>query len=352
MGDIVHTYPMVYDIKNHNVDCTIDWLVDEDFADIVRFHPLINNTITIPMRFWKKNKLKLIFNFKNWYLQLKQKHYDYIIDSQGLLKSSLLSKFFIGPVYGFSLFSIREKLACLQYDYKINVANDNLAINKNRLLAAKIFEYKIDINERINFGLDFIKYDLLGELNKSISNYENKNQVCNLKFDDSNNYVIFFHATSRADKKYPINLWVDLAIYLITQHDFKILLSFGNELEKSESLQIKHKTLDHLLNKDYKLVNGKQNKAIAENAVIVPEVRYEYPHLIRLINNSAFIFGVDTGLIHLANAMNKKLIAIYTSTNPAKTGIYSSAIAKNIGNKNLTPSVEQIILLFEKILIL
>ena len=80
---------------------------------------------------------------------------------------------------------------------------------------------------------------------------------------------------------------------------------------------------------------------------VVPSVRFSYYELSGLISHAEFIFGVDTGLIHLANALNKKLIAIYVATDPKKTGIYESKIAKNIGNINQIPKPVDLINLFE-----
>ena len=81
--------------------------------------------------------------------------------------------------------------------------------------------------------------------------------------------------------------------------------------------------------------------------IIVPDKRMSYLELVQLINSSVFIFGVDTGLVHLANALDKKLIAIYTDTNPEKTGVFETRKAKNIGNIGKIPSVTQVINIFE-----
>ena len=46
------------------------------------------------------------------------------------------------------------------------------------------------------------------------------------------------------------------------------------------------------------------------------------------IENAEGIIGVDTGLLHLANALEKPVVGIYTDTDPAKTGVQVSAYAK------------------------
>ncbi len=306
LGDIIHTYPMIYDIKKNLPNTTIDWLVDENFVDLVQLNPLVDNTISIPLRKWKKDKLSLFSNFRKWRTQTTK--YDYIIDAQGLIKSAILAKCFNGTIYGLGRNSIREKLACLLYNKCFDTGKQLLAITKNRILASMIFGYNIN-TVSVNFGLS------------------------NLKISDNKitkPYVIFFHATSKESKKYPKNDWAKLATYLINNHNISIILPFGSEQEKIESLAI--------------------NNLISSNKVYVPENTFDYTKLTEIITNAEFVFGVDTGLIHLANALNKKLIAIYVDTNPEMTGIFESNIAKNIGSKNVIPTVNEISTAFESIM--
>lgn len=310
LGDIVHTYPMLYDIKKHLGECQVDWLVDESFIDLVKLNHQVDNVIAIPLRRWKKNKLGFLSNLKTWKNNIKHLEYDYIIDSQGLVKSALLAKCFTGKVYGLGKNSIREKLASYLYNEKIETGKKLLALTKNRVLASKVFGYQIDQNI-VNFGLD-------------------KSDYPELKVTQDKKYIIFFHATSKESKKYPVQYWVDLANFIIKKYDFTIILPYGSAKEKSESINIQ--------------------ELIASPNVIVPEVRFSYAELSGLISHAEFVFGVDTGLIHLANALNKKLIAIYIDTDPAKTGIFESNIAKNLGNIDISPACNQLIDLFENIL--
>lgn len=302
LGDIIHTYPMVYDIKHNINNVKIDWLVDESFAEVVKLNPLINKVIAIPLRQWKKNKLLFVFNLIKWLKSLKYIKYDYIIDSQGLIKSAMLSKYFIGMHYGFDKESVREKLATIFYDRTFKIEKNQLAVNKNRELASKIFEY--NISDKINFGIT--------NAFPSLNDYNCK-------------YIIFFHACSNDKKKYPIELFAKLANNLISyNNNIFIILPYGNLKEKEQSLLI-------------------QNKVTKKEQVVIPKEIFSFSELHSLIYNSEFVFGVDTGLTHLANALNKPLIAIFTHTNPKRTGIIESNIAKNIGGNQNIPSIDIIL---------
>lgn len=312
LGDILHTYPMIYDIKSNVEKCQIDWLVDESFAEILQINNNVDKIITVPLRKWKKskNKVLVIKEIYNWYKKnATQKKYDYIVDSQGLIKSSLLSIFFKGKVYGFDKTCVREKLATIFYNYKYKIPNQYISHTKNRLLAQSIFNYPINLNQ-INFGINYISHDL---------------DISHLKKP----YVIFFHATSRTEKEYPIPYWVELANYLIKNYNLGIVLPFGSSREYENSKLISHQ--------------------INSTNVFIPDKVYSYLKISSLIANSYFIFGVDTGLVHLANTLNKKIIAIYTDTNPQNTGIIESQNAKNLGAKGVIPTIQEVIDVFEDI---
>ena len=59
-----------------------------------------------------------------------------------------------------------------------------------------------------------------------------------------------------------------------------------------------------------------------------------------LLQDAAGVVGVDTGLLHLANAFDKPLVGIYTDTDPIKTGVQVSTVAKNLGNIGQIPTAD------------
>ncbi|CDT70617.1 hypothetical protein BN1095_6490003 [Clostridioides difficile] len=49
---------------------------------------------------------------------------------------------------------------------------------------------------------------------------------------------------------------------------------------------------------------------------------------------------MDTGLLHLANDLGKTCGRHYTDTDPIKTGVQVSPIAKNLGNIGQIPTAD------------
>ncbi len=58
MGDIIHTLPALTDAGKN---ISFDWVVEENFAEIPRWHPFVNKVIPVAIRRWRKN----IFTKKN-----------------------------------------------------------------------------------------------------------------------------------------------------------------------------------------------------------------------------------------------------------------------------------------------
>ena len=87
MGDVIHTFQAIEDIRRHRPDVTIDWCVEESFADIVALHPAIRKRHTVAIRRWRKT----LFTSTTWRevrnlrRTLRDEAYDLVIDAQGLL---------------------------------------------------------------------------------------------------------------------------------------------------------------------------------------------------------------------------------------------------------------------------
>jgi heptosyltransferase-1 len=62
-----------------------------------------------------------------------------------------------------------------------------------------------------------------------------------------------------------------------------------------------------------------------------------------LLRQARAVFGVDTGLTHLAVALSKPTVGIYCATDPAATGLYGSARATNVGGKDRPPPLAAVI---------
>jgi heptosyltransferase-1 len=313
LGDVVHNLPIIHDILSHHPDAKIDWVVEENFADIPRLHPGVNQVIPVAIRRWRKS----IFSKQTWHeiniakQRIAQFSYDIILDTQGLLKSGLITSAARGQSHGYDKHSAREPLASFFYQHTHPVARNQHAVARNRSLAA--------------LALDYVAPDNLPDY--GIHGGTIHTHISHTHISDTP-YVMGLHGTSRDSKLWPTEHWIDLA-FALNQRKLKLVLPWASAAELTRAQTI---------------------AAAAPNVIVLP--KQSIAELAAIISQSKAAVGVDTGLSHLSVALNIPTLAIYTDTDPALTGIYagSKAPAINLGNINQTPTVQQVIQNLEKII--
>ena len=288
LGDVIHNLPVIVDIKRHSPDMKVDWLVEESFADIPRLNKGVNKVITAAVRRWRNNLLqhKTWAEIKQLKQQIQSTHYDVVIDTQGLLKSGLMVSMADGVKHGYDKHSIREALACCFYSQTHAVSLQHHAVERNRLLVAKSLGYTLE-----NYTLDY-----------GIAAPQN----CQSSLPS--NFIIGLHAASRDNKLWATEYWVELAA-LLDEQSLSLVLPWGNIAEKNRAEIIAQQ---------------------AKNITVLPKL--SIAELAAVIGSSRAAIGVDTGLTHLAVALNKPTVAIYLATNPQLTGLFGDApITINLG---------------------
>ena len=65
MGDIVMATPLLAALKAEYPGVKISWMVQPEFADVIRNHPLIDEIVLVPKGQWKKD-LKAFKWLKVW----------------------------------------------------------------------------------------------------------------------------------------------------------------------------------------------------------------------------------------------------------------------------------------------
>ena len=279
MGDVIHTLPALTDARRHFPDIVFDWVVEEAFAEIPAWHPAVDRVIPIALRRWRKTPMK-IFGSHEWRefrIELARKHYDYIIDAQGLIKSAWITRFAKGASYGLDRHSIREPMASLSYQYRIPVARDMHAVERVRELFAKVLGYEKPVE--------------LGDYGLSRERFASAGQVVDP-------YVVFLHGTTRADKHWPTPYWRLLA-KKTTAQGVKVRLPWGNEIEYERAKKI---ALD---------IAGVE---------VLPQLNLTA--IAGVLAQAAAVVAVDTGLGHLSAALGVPAISLYGSTSPKLVGAY------------------------------
>jgi heptosyltransferase-1 len=275
MGDVIHTFPALTDVMRHCPSVQLDWVVEEKFSHLAALHPLVNRVIPVSIRRWrrawwqKKTRQEFVAFIKN----IRSTEYEYIIDAQGLLKSVWIGLFAKGKSCGYDFSSARESMVSFFYRQRVRVSWEQHAVERMRRLFSEIMSYSFS-RALPDYGLDRQRWQRIDE-----------------------SYVLFFHGTTWKNKHWPIAYWVDLA-RLLNAQGISVKLSWGTEEEKRNSDAIKQ---------------------ACENVAVLDQLTVS--GLLPVIASAKAIVGVDTGLSHIAAALNVPTIALYGPTDPRLTGV-------------------------------
>lgn len=96
MGDVIHTLPALTDAQRAIPDLQVDWVVEENFAEIPRWHSAVKQVIPVAIRRWRKNLCQVTTRnqWKNYRTLLQQTEYDAVIDAQRLAQKCLFGDLF------------------------------------------------------------------------------------------------------------------------------------------------------------------------------------------------------------------------------------------------------------------
>jgi heptosyltransferase I len=304
MGDVIHNLPVVTDLARAFPGIEIDWVTEAPYAELVALHRSVRQVFPIHLRALKKQwwRVNRWTEFREERNKLSQQQYDYVIDTQGLVKSALVARGANQPISGFDKSVAREPFAARFYDRTFHVARNQHAVERNRQLVAAATGYKIATLP--DYGLDA--------------------PLPRPAWLTGERYVVLLHATSRADKQWPTAQWIQLAKKL-NDRGLLVVLPWGNEAEKTVSAQI-------------------SSSAEVVKAIVPPAM--PLAHAAALLANATAVVGVDTGLAHLAVAFKRPTVGIYISTEPALTGLHGGTSAINLGGGSPShisnPSIDEV----------
>ncbi len=279
LGDIICTLPAVSDACAAHTTIKFDWVVEENFTEIPKLHAGVNQVIPIALRRWRKKLLhgSVAREIHCFIKTLRKRKYDIIIDPQGLLKSAIVTTIARGNSYGFNSKSIREPLAAYFYNRTFSISKTMHTVERMRTLFAKALDYQ--------YHCTLPSYGLESHEIKDVSSFREK-------------YIVFAHGSSRSNKCWPLNKWIELS-HLAKTAGFIIMLPWGNEEELSRANTIAKAT---------------------DNCQILPSLSLRA--IASILLQAQGVVAVDTGLGHLAAALTIPAISLYGPTNPKLAGTH------------------------------
>ena len=282
LGDVVHAMPAVQDVLACVPGARVDWVVERGFAPLVQRCGGVREVIPCELRRWSKAPLAAATRseWRAFRHGLRERRYDAVLDLQGLTKSALVARAARVSEQG-RRFALGNRTEGAGYERPTRWVADVAvrmpvridAVQRSRQLCAAALGYQVPA--ALHYGLRAQRQVPVGD------------RPC----------VALVHGTSREDKCWPQADWIALGRLLVAE-GYDVGLPHGSdaERERSEALAA----------------------AIGPAAQAWP--RLDLGALADRLAGCAGVVGVDSGLSHIAVALDLPHVQIYNFDTAWRTG--------------------------------
>ncbi|GAA8651258.1 lipopolysaccharide heptosyltransferase I [Helicobacter pylori] len=296
LGDIIVSAVFLAAIKERFTNAQIEWFVDERFGAILEHSPYIDklHPIALKSTLTTFNPLKIFKLFRS----LRAYEYDIVIDMQGLIKSALITQMLKAPKkVGFDYASAREGLSAFFYSQKVSIAYNEPVLKRNfTLLSHALNLPKKEISEGLSSR-------------SKVFSYQDSPKIDALNLNKNKPKILFVLETSKINKTYPIERFKELALAL---ENFQICLLWHADEDKAAALY-----------------GALKNQC---DVLLLPKLTLN--EVKALLFKMDLIIGGDTGITHLAWALQKPSITLYGNTPMERFKLESPINVSLTGNSN------------------
>jgi len=277
LGDVVHSMPVVHDVLRAHPAARIDWVVEPGFAPLLARMRGLADVIECPLRRWSRTwwRAQTRREWRALRTRLAAERYDAILDLQGLTKSALVARMARGTRYGLAAATdgaSHEFPARWLVDHAIEIEPRTHALDRSRELAARALGYRLE--GAPDFGL------------RRRASAEEGDPV-----------VAFIHGSSRADKLWPEADWIELG-RRFANGGWRIALPQAGANEAARAARLAD--------------------AIGPAATVWPEM--PLGGVIDRLQSVQGAIGVDSGLSHIAVALDLPHVQVYNFPTAWRTG--------------------------------
>ena len=257
----------------------VDWAVDSSCADVVRLNRGVSRVLCAPLRHFKRApNAGDLQSIATSIVALRSYRYDAVMDLHGVYKSAIIAFLARSPQrFGYQDQDLGELGARFAYHRHFGSRPRCDAWHGMRVSAGQALGY--EPRGAANYDLS-IPHD-----------------GCEPPGCEEAREVMFVHASSNDEKKWPTQHWVKLAREMRAA-GLRVVLPWGTAAERDEAQQI---------------------AARSPGAVVLPSLSIR--DLACRIDRAAMVVGVDMGLVHQAHALGKPSVMIFRATSRHHCGI-------------------------------
>lgn len=295
MGDVIHTLPAAYALREAFPHAMIGWLIEERWAELLCAsgtprrgpcspqRPLVDWVHTVNLAAWRKSlfTIQALQQIARVWNDVRSVHYDVAVDLQGAIRSAVLARWSGARViYGAA--QPRESPASLWYTRRA-VARGVHVIEQNLSIAESVVGRKIN-QSHVEFPHDPVAEERIRR---------------DLAQQGIREYAILNPGAGWGAKRWPAERYGEVARRLSTD-GLCPLVNYGPGEERLAE----------------EVVSASRGTARPMKLCI--------SELIALTRHAKLFIGGDTGPMHLSAAIGVPVVAIFGPTDPARNGPYGT----------------------------
>ncbi len=323
LGDVVRCLPVLAGLRKRYCSARISWLIRPDCAAVLENSPHLDELIEFDRRHYgrigRHHSVRIDFlGFLNY---LRKKHFDLIIDLQGLFRSGFISWCSFAPVrIGFA--QARE-FAPVFYTHRVNLPRKS--------------EHVVDSYWRFAEKLGFGELDKTFEVSINPEDDLAGQEILKQHLPSDNKFMVMLPGGTESAKRWSASNFAGLAELISSRYDITPVLLGAGSRERDIARQIVNES----------------------NCCVIDLVdRTDLARATAILKRASLVVGNDSGPLHIAAALDVAVIGIYGPTNPAVVGPYgqlgrvvevasevsrSQRYSKNLLHRIDNISIEQVI---------
>lgn len=290
LGDVMHALPCAAALRELYPNAKIRWIVHPQFAAFVPQPPYVDEVIYFDKQAFTKmpikEKIKAFLHMRSFLRSFK---FDLVIDLQGLFKSAVVA-WMTGCKNKIGYNDMREGSGFISK--AVHGANDKGHIVQQYLDVIRYLGSKVEE--------PFFPMPELPE------EKEKMQQLLKESFPkaDKEDLAVLVPGAGWVTKEWPAEYFTELAQYLIKQWKYIILAGGKGEIEKCEQIA----------------------EALPEGRVLNLADKTNLKELAALMGSVGLCIGGDTGPVHIAAAMDCRIIALFGASSGHRAGPYGKKV--------------------------
>ncbi|MCM0082807.1 lipopolysaccharide heptosyltransferase I [Geomonas sp. Red32] len=289
LGDIINSLPLLDYLKQASSGIEIDWVVEEQFKEILEGNPLLDQLHVVRTKVWRKKPFaretwREIGELKGI---LRERNYDLVFDIQGNLKSGIITWCTGCPDrIGFEKVDLQESVNALFTTRRIPLRRQDYHVTEKYLRLVSV-----------PFAKDFRAMILTSTIETSPEDDERAEVLLATLSDGL--VFLFQYGTTWQTKFWSEKSWITLGQEVLSSFpDSTILFPWGNDSEREAVTRIA--------------------AGIGPGARVLD--RYSLKGLTALMKKVDLVVGGDTGPVHLAAAVGTPTVSFYRASDGKSSG--------------------------------